>query len=312
MTNFMRGLCGLATAMLLSTSAMAHDAVSLAELMKAFGWDLETAEIKTEKVGEHLYVLFGLGGNIVVSVGSQGVLIVDDQFPELMPRIKTAIEELGGSGVDFAINTHWHFDHAEGNLALGAEGTWLVSQLNSREMMLDKHVIDLVSIAYEQGTYPAEALPVITFEDQMQFFFNGERIDVVHFGPAHTTGDAAVIFRSHNAVHMGDVYNNSGYPFIDAGNGGSLEGVIAFCKATLAELDDDSVVIPGHGPVATYGDLKSYVSMLETIRDRIVALIDRGASLDDVVAAKPTAEWDAAMGDPLRLLDRAYLGLTQN
>ena len=122
----------------------------------------------------------------------------------------------------------------------------------------------------------------------------------------------AVIFRSHNAVHMGDVYNNSGYPFIDAGNGGSLDGIIEFCKAVLAELDEDTVVIPGHGPVATYADMQAYVAMLETIRARIVALIDRGASLSDVIAAKPTAEWDEAKGDPERLLDRAYRSLTRD
>jgi glyoxylase-like metal-dependent hydrolase (beta-lactamase superfamily II) len=296
----------------MSAPVAAHDAVSLAELMKAFGWDFETAEITTEKVGEHLYVLFGIGGNIAVSIGPQGVLIVDDQFPELMPRIRTAIEELGGGDVDFAINTHWHFDHAAGNTALGAEGTWLVSQLKSREMMLDNHVIDLVALAYEQEASPPEALPVITFDEQMQFFFNDERIDLVHFGPAHTTGDTAVIFRTHNAVHMGDVYNNSGYPFIDAGNGGSLDGIINFCTAVLAELDEDTVVIPGHGPVATYADMQAYVAMLETIRARIVALIDRGASLSDVIAAKPTAEWDEAKGNPERLLDRAYRSLTRD
>ena len=300
-------------ALLISAPVTAHDALSLAELIKAFGWDFESAEITTEKVGDHLYVLFGIGGNIAVSVGPQGVLIVDDQFPELMPRIKAAIEELGGGGdVDFAINTHWHFDHAESNATLGAEGTWLVSQLNSREMMLDQHVIDLVALAYQQEAYPPEALPVITFDEQMQFFFNDERIDLVHFGPAHTTGDTAVIFRSHNAVHMGDVYNNSGYPFIDAGNGGSLDGIIDFCTAVLAELDEDTVVIPGHGPVATYADMQAYVAMLETIRARIVALIDRGASLSDVIAAKPTAEWDEAKGNPERLLDRAYRSLTRD
>ena len=309
----MKALVTLALAtLLMSAPVVAHDAVSLAELMKAFGWDFESAEITTEKVGEHLYVLFGIGGNIAVSVGPQGVLIVDDQFPELMPRIKTAIEELGGGGVDFAINTHWHFDHAAGNVTLGAEGTWLVSQLKSREMMLDNHVIDLVALAYEQEASPPEALPVITFDEQMQFFFNDERIDLMHFGPAHTTGDTAVIFRTHNAVHMGDVYNNSGYPFIDAGNGGSLDGIIDFCTAVLAELDEDTVVIPGHGPVATYADMQAYVTMLETIRARIVALIDRGASLSDVIAAKPTAEWDEAKGNPERLLDRAYRSLTRD
>ena len=257
-------------------------------------------------------VLFGLGGNIAVSVGLQGVLIVDDQFPELMPRIKEAIEQLGGGKVDFAINTHWHFDHASGNAIFGERGTWLVFQLNSCKMMLDDHLIDNVLRQVEHPAYPTEALPIITYDNRMQFFFNGEGIDLVHFGPAHTTGDTAVIFRSDNVVHMGDVYFSAGYPFIDTGNGGTLDGLIAFCEAVLGELDQETVVIPGHGPVATYSDLEEYVVMLKTIRERIAAFIDRGATLAEVVNAKPTAEWDEARGDPTTLIDRAYFSLVQH
>ncbi len=292
--------------------AAAHDTMSMAELLQAFGWDFETAEITVEQVGENLWVLFGLGGNVLASISPQGVLIVDDQFPELMPKIKAAIAELGGGDVDFAINTHWHFDHADGNKVLGEEGTWLVSQINSREMMLDTHTIDLVGAAVDQPAYPSEALPVITYVDEMQFFFNDERIDLVHFGPAHTTGDTVVIFRGHNVVHMGDVFNNTGYPFIDAGNGGSLDGLITFCRAVLDRIDPGTVVVPGHGPVATYAELDAYTSMLATIRDRMQALIDRGASLSDIIEAKPTAEWDDKMGDPARVLDRAYLSMTRH
>ena len=167
---------------------------------------LATAEIRTEKVGDNLYVLFGLGGNIAVSVGAQGVLIVDAQFPELVPRYLAAIRELGGRNVDFAINTHWHYDHADGNLVLGPTGTWIVAQANSRAMLTKDNVINtVVRPPFPQKAYPAAALPVATFTDRMQLTFNGETIDLMHFGPAHTTGDAAVIFRTHNAVHFGDV-----------------------------------------------------------------------------------------------------------
>ena len=177
---------------------------------KPLGWNIGKTQIISKKVGDNLHVLFGTGGNIAVSIGDDGVLIVDDQFPALMPKIKSAIGKLGGKGIDFAINTHWHFDHAEGNLTLGPEGTWLVSQANSREMMKQDHIINLVVTSYEQKAYPESAWPDITFDKTMQFHFNGERIDLMHFGAAHTTGDTAVIFRGHNAVHMGDVYNNSG------------------------------------------------------------------------------------------------------
>lgn len=308
-------LCAFALVVSASFS-FGHDAppvpetMSLEELMGSFGWDFATAKITTEKVGDNLYVLFGLGGNIAVSVGDDGVLIVDDQFPRLIPDIKSAIKKIGGEGVDFAINTHWHFDHAEGNLSLGPSGTWLVSQANSRAMMQDDHVINLVISAYAQKAYPKDALPTVTYDDTMQFHFNGEQIDLKHFGPAHTTGDTAVIFRGNNAVHLGDVYNNSGYPFIDAGNGGTLDGVILFCSETLAEINKDTVVIPGHGPIADYKALAGYIEMLTTIRGRMMKLIEKGASLDDVVAAKVTADWDKKMGDNSGFINRSYMSLT--
>ena len=271
-----------------------------------------STEITTEQVGENLYVFFGNGGNIVASIGEQGVLLVDDQFPEMVPKYRATIRELGGGEIDFAVNTHWHFDHADGNKVLGPDGTWLISQANSREMMTKNNTINtVVNPLIRQDPYPVAALPVATFEQRMELHFNGERIDLVHFGPAHTTGDAAVIFREHNVVHMGDVYNNSGYPFIDADNGGDLDGVILFCEAVLAEIDEDTVVVPGHGPVVDYAEFEEYIVMLRDIRERIAALVARGATLEEVIAAKPTARWDEARGDPTRMVDRAYASLTR-
>lgn len=300
----------------MSSSSLAHDGAKKVKaldsdgILKAFNWDLDITEIKTQTIGKNFHVLFGMGGNIAVSIGSNGVLIVDDQFPKLVPKIEAAIEELGGGKVDFAINTHWHFDHADGNLALGPAGTWLVSQANSRKMMLDDHVINLVAVAYDQKAYPKEALPVITFDDAMQFHFNDEQIDLLHVGPAHTTGDTAIFFRGNNAVHLGDVFNNAGYPFIDAGNGGTLDGIVEFCSKVLAEIKEDTVVIPGHGPVSDYAGLKNYIEMLSTIRDRMMVLIEQGASLEEVYAAKVTADWDKEMGDNIGFINRSYMSLT--
>ncbi|MFT5693327.1 MAG: cyclase [Oceanicoccus sp.] len=304
------------TTLLISSMGFSHDGAKKVEaldsdgILKAFNWDLDKTEIKTQTIGKNFHVLFGSGGNIAVSIGSNGVLIVDDQFPKLVPKIEAAIEELGGGKVDFAINTHWHFDHADGNLALGPAGTWLVSQANSRQMMLDDHVINLVSVAYDQKAYPKEALPVITFDNKMQFHFNDEQIDLLHVGPAHTTGDTAILFRGNNAVHLGDVFNNAGYPFIDAGNGGTLNGLVEFCSKVLAEIKEDTVVIPGHGPVTDYAGLKNYIEMLSTIRDRMMVLIEQGASLEDVYAAKVTADWDKEMGDNVGFINRSYMSLT--
>lgn len=296
-------------AIFLFTLSFAHDKPGRDELlMDAFGVDVKSAEIRSETIAPGLHVLFGAGGNVVVSIGDQGVLIVDSQFPEMIPKIRQAIRELGGREIDFAINTHWHFDHADGNSVLGQEGTWIAAHQNSRDMMLGQHEIDLVSVIYEQARSPSEGMPVIAYDERMRFYFNNQRVDLVHFGVAHTTGDTAVIFRGSNVVHMGDVYN-ARYPFIDAGNGGSINGMIEFCKKILAKLDENSLVIPGHGPVGAYADLANYTAMLEDVRDRISTLIDQGASLEDVIAATPTAEFDERYGDPAMLIDRAYASL---
>jgi len=230
----------------------------------------------------------------------------------MVPKYKAKIGELGGGAVSFAINTHWHFDHADGNQVLGPEGTWLVAHETSRQMMMKNNVINLVSQQRDQPAYAETAWPVLTYDDTMRFHFNGERIDLMHFGPAHTTGDTAVIFREHKTVHMGDVYNNAGYPFIDADNGGSLNGVIEFCSKVLGEIDSTYVVVPGHGPVADGQALAEYVAMLTMIRDRMDALIGSGATLEQVEAARPTSEWDQRKGDPESFLNRAYLSLTRD
>ena len=307
----MRGIFLMMIGLLGCSAAYADNRLSLDEMVAAFGWDLEAAVIESQQVGDGLYVLFGPGGNVAASIGADGVLIVDDQFPQVIPKIEAKIAELGGGAIDFAINTHWHFDHADGNLTLGPKGVWLVSQSKSREMMTDSHLIDLVAMQYEQQPYPENARPVITYDDRMQFHFNGERIDLLHFGPAHTTGDTGVVFRGSNAVHLGDVFNNAGYPFIDAGNGGDLDGMIRFCTAVLAEIDAGTTVIPGHGPVTDYESLADYITMLSTVRGRIAMLIEDGNDLEAVIAAKPTAEFDARYGDPGLLVNRAFASLSR-
>ena len=300
----------------LPTIALAHsvppdpDALPMEEVLEAFGWDVAKAEVTTEEVEDGFYVLFGLGGNIAVSSGEDGVLLVDDQLPEMIPKLKKAMRKQGDRKVDFVINTHWHFDHADGNKALGKDGSWLVSHSNSRRMMLKGNVINLVLIAGVQEAYPPEALPDITFDEHMQFHINGEQIDLMHFGPAHTTGDTIVFFRGRNAVHMGDVFNNSGYPFIDAGNGGTLDGVLNTCKAVLEMVDDETVVIPGHGPLATRIDLMNYVHMLEVVYGELKAMIAAGKSLEEIQAAGITDTWDEKFGTPANFINRSYVSLT--
>ncbi len=308
-------LVATAAAMAQETEAPAEEPLKLPQLLNLFQWDFDSAEVTTEKVGDGLYVLFGVGGNIAVSVGEQGVLVVDNMFPEMIPKVEAAIAELGGSGIDFAINTHWHFDHAEGNLALGPAGTWIAAHSNSAMMMSKDNILNLVMTRYAQQAYPPAARPAIVYDDRMRFHFNGEEIDLVHVGPAHTAGDTAVIFKNHNAVHFGDVFNNAGYPFIDADSGGGIDGMIAFCQTILDEMGPDAIIIPGHGPVTDAATLQAYIDMLSTVRDRVAAMMADGKSMGDVVASQPTADFDETYGpvaSSLGFVNRVYTSLKRD
>jgi glyoxylase-like metal-dependent hydrolase (beta-lactamase superfamily II) len=272
-------------------------------------------QVTTQELAPGLHLLMGAGGglaagNVVASFGPQGALIVDTGFPVFVPKYQAAITALGGGAIVYAINTHWHDDHAEGNKVLGPGRALLIAHSNAREMLTRDNKINVVRTVLDQPAYPAAALPAITFDDRAELYFNGERIELVHVAPAHTASDVAVIFRGHNVVHMGDVYMSSAYPFFDVDNGGDFDGALEFYTKVLEEIDGDTIVVPGHGPVATYADLASYVETLRTVRGRVAALIAGGATLAQVVAAQPTAEWDTQFGNPTTyFLDRAYKSL---
>ena len=291
-----------------------HTTLERETLLESFGWDVDTAEIRTEKIADGLYVLFGLGGNIAVSLGTDGVLIVDDQLPELADKIKAAIAGLGSGDITYVVNTHWHFDHADGNTALGPAGVTIISHDNARSAMADGGIINMVVAQYHQAPYPEAALPELTYQREMSLHFNGGEIELRHFSHAHTNGDTAVFFRRHNSVHLGDVFNNSGYPFVDVGSGGGIDGMIRFCEETLAQIDENTVVIPGHGPVTDTGRLGQYLVMLRTVRARIQGMIDEGKSLEEISAAAPTSDFDAIYGPEsasLGFVNRVYTDLTK-
>ena len=283
-------------------------------VMDAFGWNFDEAEITIEKISDKVHVLFGLGGNILVSTGEDGVLLVADQMPELKYKILRSLRKIGGRSVDYVINTHWHFDHAEGNLAFGPDGAKIVAHENSRNMMLNPKPINLSFIVYPQQPYPLNSVPQITYQDTMKLHLNGEQIELYHFGHAHTTGDTAVFLRNSNVLHMGDVFNMTGPPFIDAGNGGSIDGIIRFCEEVLKVVNDKTIVVPGHGPISTTEDLQTYIDMLIVVRDRIQQGIQQGNSLQEIIDTDPTKEWRDMFGDGpfiVGVIDRAYAGMTK-
>ena len=289
-----------------------NDILSTDEAVEQLLGSTDEAKIKIQKITDNLYLFFGLGGNIAVSIGDDGVLIVDDQVPSLIPKIKDAIKEIGGGDLVYTINTHWHFDHAEGNLALDPKITKIISQSNARDYMSRGGLIDMVNSRINQEPYPDYALPVITYENGMTLYFNDEEIEIVHFGPAHTSGDSAVIFHNQNAIHYGDVFVTEGYPFIDVSSGGSIDGIINFLSRSLEKLKPGAIILPGHGEIGNIQDVKNMINMLETVRDRISKMIDEGKSLQEVIDAKPTKDFDKKYPDWLgNFVNRAYVSLKE-
>jgi len=275
------------------------------------------ATVTTEQLAPDLHILFGAGGgqssgNVLALLGTEGTLVVDTGYPQFVSKYREAVAALGGRPITRAVNTHWHDDHSEGNKILGPDRVLIVAHENSREMLTHDNKINVVRTILDQPAFPPAALPVVTFADRLELYFGGERIELLHVAPAHTAGDVVVILREHNVAHTGDVFLSSAYPFSDVDNGGSFDGEIEFVSRLLTELDRDTVIVPGHGRVARYDELVAYVEMLEAVRGRVTALIASGATLEQVVAAEPTKEWDAKYGNPATyFLDRTYMSLKQ-
>ena len=273
------------------------------------------ATVTTERLAPDLHVLYGAGGgqasgNVLALLGANGTLVIDTGYPQFVPLYRDTVARLGGRPITRAINTHWHDDHSEGNKILGLGRVLIVAHENSREMLTRDNKINVVRTILDQPAFPPAALPVITLTDRLEIYFGGECIEVVHVAPAHTAGDVVVILRNHNVAHTGDVFLSAAYPFSDVDNGGSFDGEIEFVSQLLTELDRDTVIVPGHGRVARYDELVAYLEMLEAVRGRLAALIAGGATLEQVLAAEPTKEWDAKYGNPRTyFLDRAYKSL---
>ncbi len=262
-----------------------------------FAQDFDNIQITTIPVTENIYVLQGSGGNIGVSIGDDGTFIVDDQYAPLTDKIVAAIAELTDHPVDFVVNSHFHYDHTDGNENFGRAGALIVAQDNSRRRMATDQVLS--GSNRPQPAYDEVGLPKITFLESMRFYYNDNTIDVIHTGPGHTDGDAQVYFRDSNVIHTGDMFVRYGLPYIDHGNGGSLDGMIDALWTIAGLIDDDTIIIPGHGQLSTRTDLLEFRTMLVTIRDRIKSGIARGLTADQLIASNPArgyAELPGATG----------------
>lgn len=254
----------------------------------------EAVQFKTTKLTDQLFMLQGKGGNLGLIVGDDGAFLIDDDYAGLSDKIKAAIAKQTDAPLRFVINTHWHADHTGGNTALGRAGATIVAHENVRKRLSSEQFIEAFD-SRVPPTAPA-GLPVITFAQGLSFHLNGEEIDVIHVPPAHTDGDAIVHFRTSNVMHTGDVYFNGVYPFIDVSSGGRIDGMIAGADRILALVDEQTKIIPGHGGLSNKVELAAYRAMLADVRDSVGKLIEAGKTREQVIAAKPTRDYDEKWG----------------
>jgi len=267
---------------------------------RRFEGPLETVPLR----GSVYMMVMEPAGNLGVSAGADGAFVIDDQFAPMTERIIAAVAELTDQPIAFVANTHWHGDHSGSNENLGRMGYAIVAHENVRARLnsIQYHLF------FKTGTRPRppDALPVITYDDRMTFYLNDEVIEVIHVPVAHTDGDSAFYFREANVLHTGDAFINRGYPLIDIASGGTLKGVIEAANQMLEIVDDETIIIPGHGPLADRARMIEIRDMLADARARVVALIDQGMSLAEIKAAKPLATLDPEWGQAL-IKGRAFV-----
>jgi glyoxylase-like metal-dependent hydrolase (beta-lactamase superfamily II) len=263
-------------------------------VVDAFRAAAAEAPIKIHKLRNNISMLEGSGGNIGVLTGPDGKVLVDTGMTASRQRIQEALESLSKDPVRYVINTHWHFDHADGNEWLQKDGATIIAHENARKHLSEATRVEDWDFNFPPS--PAGAVPSEVVANDRTLKTNGATLALKYYGPCHTDGDLSVTFQEADILHTGDTYWNGFYPFIDYSTGGSLDGTIRATDANLAAATDRTIVIPGHGPVSNKAEVKAYRDMLVDIREKVSALKKQGRSLDEIIAAKPTAAYDAKWG----------------
>lgn len=251
-------------------------------------------EFTTFQLSDTVYMLKGSGGNVGISTGKDGLYIIDDQVKQVTGPLLEAIRKISTKPISFVINTHYHGDHTGGNEVLGGAGTVIIAHDNIRKRLTTEQV----SIFLNKTTPPsaAAALPVVTFNDQMTMHLNGESATAYYVANGHTDGDVIIHFPTSNVIHMGDMFFNGMYPYVDLDAGGSIQGMVAAAQLALSMANESTRIIPGHGPLAMAEDLKNYQDFLIEASANVQALIDKDMTLEQIIAAEPTREWDESLG----------------
>jgi glyoxylase-like metal-dependent hydrolase (beta-lactamase superfamily II) len=272
--------------------------------------NFDAVQIKTTQVADGIYMLEGEGGNIGVSVGEDGVFLIDDQYAPLTPKITAAVNAISDKPIRFLMNTHWHGDHVGGNENLGKAGVVIIAHDNVYKRMSVGGAIQLLKQNY--APYPKAALPAISFSQSATFHLNGDDVTSIHLPPAHTDGDSFVRFTKANVIHTGDVFAAYRYPFIDVESGGSVKGILRAVDQILSMIDDNTKLIPGHGGLSGKKDVLAYRKMIATVISKIEPMAKSGKTLQQVLAAKPTREFDDEWGKfrkPDAFVEIVYNGL---
>jgi glyoxylase-like metal-dependent hydrolase (beta-lactamase superfamily II) len=253
-----------------------------------------SAPIRSQTLGENLTLLSGPGGNVVVFNGPDGKIVVDTFLMPAWPKLKETLDGLGNAPLKTVIDTHWHVDHTDNNANLHAAGATVLAHENTKTRMAQPHDSALFGLHFPAS--PADALPQQTFSTSQELQTNGEIVMLRYFQPAHTDTDIYIHFQKANVLHMGDTFFNGFYPVIDASTGGKIDGMILAADNILPLVDDNTKIIPGHGPLGNKADLTKYRDMLVVCRDRVQKLKTAGKSVDEIAASKPFADLDATWG----------------
>ena len=285
---FPRALGGATPRFALQNGATAGDALAAARAR--FG----KAPIESAKLSENLTLLRGPGGNVIVLNGKDGKLIVDTFTQLAWDRFKKMLDDLSNAPLKFAVDSHWHWDHTDNNANVHAAGATLIAHENTLKRLSETHDLDVIGLHFDPS--PAEALPQKTFKESYQMNFSGEHVALGHLAPAHTDSDIYIHFRNANVLHMGDVFFNGIYSYIDKETNGSIGGMIAGTTKMLAMVDNNTKIIPGHGPLGNKADLRKFRDMLVTARARVQKLKSSGKTLEEAVAAKPLTDLEPVWG----------------